>query len=380
MHIAIDARFLGPEGTGLGRYIEQLLLALEQVPSEHHFVVLLRPENIDLYQPSNDRFAKLLAPARWYTVREQLVIPRVLASANVDLVHFGHFNVPILSSVQKPFVVTVHDVIKHEHYDSSASTRSHIVHGIKHMAYGLTMRRAVLGASRIIVPSTYTKNKLGVLYPQVVERTNVIHEGVDGSHFSRPVSEAEKKRVADRYGITGRFLLYVGNSYPYKNVDLLLRSLQQLPSDIALVNPCARSVFYDRLEQKAASLGLSRRVVLPGYVPDDDLRVLYAMAAMYVFPSFSEGFGLPLLEAMAAGLPVISSNAASLPEVGGDACLYADPHSVEEFTGSIIRLLDDARLRTTLVERGRERVQQFLWKTTAEQTLAVYDAALSHNM
>lgn len=374
MRIGIDARFLGPEGTGLGRYIERLLHHLQEIEDEHEYVVFLRPQNQALFTPTNPRFTKVIADARWYTVREQLLMPRLIRRAKIDLMHFGHFNVALFS--RTPFVVTIHDIIKSEHAARSASTRSAFVYRVKHLAYEWLMHHAVTKACRVLVPTDFVRSKVLERYAVSPEHVLTTYEGVDASFAVRDISEERKQTVLQQYGIRAPFLLYVGNSYPYKNVKLVLDALPQLPQELTFVNPCARSVFYDRLAEDVRVRGLQERVVLPGYVPDEDLAVLYASAALYVFPSLSEGFGLPALEAMQAGLPVAAARASCLPEVLGDAAAFFDPMSTEDFVSVVSRVFASSEERAALRQKGFERVQRYPWRRMAEQTRAVYQACL----
>ena len=375
MKIGIDARFLGPEGTGLGRYIERLLHHLQDLEQEHEVVVFLRPENESLFTVRNPLFSKAIADARWYTVKEQLLMPRLIAQNKIDLMHFGHFNVTPLSG--RRFVVTIHDLIKSDHADRSASTRSALVYKTKHMAYELLVRYAAMNACRVLVPTKFVRQKVIDAFDMDPDNVIVTYEGVDTSQLTREVSEEERQRVLEKYGIDRPFLLYVGNSYPYKNLDLILDALPQLPSEYVFVNPCARSTFYDRLSQNVKERGLENRVVLPGYVPDEDLAVLYASATLYVFPSLSEGFGIPALEAMASGLPVAAASASCLPEVLGDAAAFFDPHDPKAFADTVNQLLSSEEQRAALRVKGVERLKRYSWRKMAEQTRSVYTDCLT---
>ncbi len=375
MRIGIDARFLGPEGTGLGRYIERLLHHLQELDhDEHDYVVFLRPGNEALFTPTHPRFKKAIADARWYTVREQRLMPRLIRQERIDLMHFGHFNVAAFSPV--PFIATIHDIIKSEHASRSASTKSVLAYHAKHVAYSWLIRHAITRACKVLVPTDFVRSKVLEHYPVSPERVLTTYEGVDETFALQDISDVRRQAVLAQYQIRQPFLLYVGNSYPYKNLKLVLDALPQLPKDLSFVNPCARSVFYDRLAQEVQTRGLADRVVLPGYVPDADLAVLYASAALYVFPSLSEGFGLPALEAMQAGLPVAVANASCLPEVLGDAAAFFDPADSQDLVQTITRLLASESERTELRRRGFERVKRYSWRTMAEETLDVYRSCL----
>src|SRR4030042_4583674 len=153
MKIALDARFFGPEGTGIGKYVEKLLVNLEQVDSQNDYYVILRKDNFPLYNPKNPNFKKVLADARWYSVKEQVLLPAVLAKIKPDLVHFPHFNIPLVYPGK--FVVTIHDVIKSEYKGASTTTRALPIYYLKHLGYEVTIRQAIKRAKKIFTPSNF---------------------------------------------------------------------------------------------------------------------------------------------------------------------------------------------------------------------------------
>lgn len=373
MHIAVDARFVGPQQTGLGRYTEELLKSLEKIDRRNRYTVLLRREALDYYRPSAKNFTTAEADFQWYTFGEQIGMLKVLRRLHPDLVHFCHFNVPIV--YRRPFVVTIHDLIKDEFKGQESTTRSRLVYALKHRAYSWVSRHAILRSRYILTPSGASRQKILQRYRVPGDKVVVTHEAAD-KRFARyrelQVTEAEREQLAQKYHLKFPFLLYVGNAYPYKNLDRFLSALKRLPPTINFVNPCARSVFYDRLAETARVKGLAERVILPGFVPDADLAKLYRLAVAYVFPSLSEGFGLPLLEAQMAGLPVVASSAPPLPEIGGEGAIYFNPYDIANMARQIGRLVQEAGLRQQLVARGIANAKRFDWDRTARQTLAVY--------
>lgn len=377
MKILIDARFLGPEGTGIGRYTEKLLENLQALDKTNDYWVVLRSANFDLFQPTNPNFRKIIADARWYSVKEQFLIPKILLSIKPDLVHFPHFNIPV--TYRGKYVVTIHDLIKSDFASSSASTKAPLVYWAKHFIYERVVRKAISGAKYVIVPTHTIKDKVTRQIGTNPEKIMVTYEAADDKFFKWGEEKLTGNKVSEvlsKYHINKPFIIYVGNAYPYKNLDRLLMALKLLPSNISLVNPSARSVFYERLADKARAEGLSERVILPGFVPDEDLAVLYRAAQDYVFPTLSEGFGIPALEAMASKLPVVCSDIPVLREVCGDNALYFDPLNVGDIAQKITQVLDDKKLRETLISEGLERSKQFSWRKMAAQTLKIYEEAV----
>lgn len=377
MKIVIDARFLGPEGTGIGRYTEKLLENLQVLDKINDYWVVLRSSNFDLFQPINPNFRKVIADARWYSVKEQLVIPKLLLAIKPDLVHFPHFNIPV--AYRGKFVVTIHDLIKSDFADKSATTRMPLVYWTKHFVYERVIRQAAGRAKRIIVPTNTIKDKVVSRLGTNPDKISVTYEAADEKFFrwgEGKLSPEKAQEVLKKYHISKPFIIYVGNAYPYKNLDRLLLALKLLPLKLSLVNPSARSVFYEKLADQARSEDLTDRVILPGYVSDEDLSILYRSAESYVFPTLSEGFGIPALEAMASGLPVVCSDIPVLKEVCGDNALYFDPHDEKDMAEKINLILSDKKLRAALIKEGLERAKQFSWRKMAAQTLRVYEEVL----
>lgn len=385
MRIGIDARFFGPVGKGLGRYTERLIENLEgvapqargegRVPLE--FVVFLRKENFDLYQPASPRFRKVLADFPWYSLSEQLRFPPLLRRERIDLVHFPHFNVPVMTPC--PFVVTIHDLILFRYPTRRATTLSAAMYGLKYAAYLLTIRLAVRRARKILVVSEYTKRdvirSLGVP-PEKITVTYEASDGVEAGQLSMPGTlDMRAKKIGKPY------FLYVGNAYPHKNLERLLTVFKRLRNDgleAQLVLVGKMDYFYERLKTEAKKLELleSDDAVFYGYASEAELAELYRRARAYVFPSLLEGFGLPPLEAMRYGTPVAAADSSCLPEVLGDAATYFDPENEEAMSDAMRRIFSDEALRAALSARGFERVKRYTWKDCAERTYQTYLSSL----
>lgn len=371
MRIGIDARFYGSVGKGLGRYTERLIHHLHDVaPPEDAFTIFLRRENWAHFTPPDRRFTKQLADYHWYSVAEQRHMPALVRSAGVELMHYPHFNVPLRAPT--PFVVTIHDLILTHFPTRRATTRGVLAYWLKHLAYKVTLSRAVARASHILTVSQFTARDIQQYFGYDPKKITVTYEAVDAFP-----SHANDVQLLGQFGLPPRYLLYVGNAYPHKNLELFIRALQQLPTlvqDVHLVIVGKADYFLTRLQREFQQAGLAHRVHFTGYVDDATLGTLYRNATAYVFPSLYEGFGLPPLEAMASGTPVLSSNAACMPEVLGEAALYFDPHSVTSFLDALVRLTSTPGERERLVRAGEERVRAYSWKHLAAATLQVYHA------
>ncbi len=385
MRIGIDARFFGPVGKGLGRYTERLVENLERIGSQHapqargerpiplEFVVFLRKENFDLYQPTSPRFRKVLADFPWYSLSEQLHFPPLLRREGIDLMHFPHFNVPILTPC--PFVVTIHDLILFRYPTRRASKLNAAMYGLKYAAYRLTIRLAVNRARKIIAVSEYTKRDVMRSLGVPEEKISVTYEASDGVEAGQLMMPGTLDPHAKN--IKKPYFLYVGNAYPHKNLERLLAVFKRLrtrglESQLVLVGKI--DYFYERLKKEAAHLGLLEEgeVVFYGYATEAELAELYRRARVYVFPSLLEGFGLPPLEAMRYGTPVAAADSSCLPEVLGDAATYFNPEDEEAMADAMTRIFSDDALRATLAERGLKRVERYTWKDCAERTYHIY--------
>lgn len=374
MRIGIDARFLGPEGTGIGRYVDRLIENLEKIDKNNYYIVFLRKANWHLFNSRSENFSKVLCDAHWYTLKEQLILPLVAGRAKLDLLHIPHFNIPV--AYRGKMIVTIHDLTKSEFKDQSSTTHNRGIYQLKHFFYEKVVSLAVRKASHILTPSEYVKKKLQEHLKVDAEKVTVTYEAADPKFSQwreKPLSEGQKRQVLYKYNIREPFLIYVGNAFPFKNLDRLLEAMKSLDPEIKLINPSVRTVFYERLASKVHRLGLEHRVVLPGYVPDEDLSVLYRSASVYVLPSLSEGFGLPALEAMASGLAVACSDIPVLREVCDEAAAFFDPYSPKSLASVINKVLREKELREDLISKGLERVKDFSWEETAKKTLKVYE-------
>ncbi|MEI7452097.1 MAG: glycosyltransferase family 1 protein [Candidatus Falkowbacteria bacterium] len=390
--IGIDARFYGPLGKGLGRYTQEIVDNVINIDKDNEFVVFLSKDNFDelLIAPEDiHRVKKVLATPRWYTLQEQLVMPYLILQERLDLMHFPHFNVPILTPVK--FIVTIHDLILTKFPTVRASTLHPLIYKVKNLAYRFVISTAMRRAQKIIAVSDFTKDDIVSQFGIVPDKISVIYEGV--SNLSKGSDSLFVKKLDDsdtleRLKISGQFILYVGNAYPHKNLEKLLNifaDFHKNNGDIKLVLVGRHDYFYNRLIDLARQLGLYSgkndydAVIFPGYVPDVELGVLYKKALFYIFPSSYEGFGLPPLEAMAKACPVLSSNRSSMPEILGDAAYYFNPEDDVDFLKKMNEFKSDELLRQELVARGLKLIKKYNWWECASATLEIYKKVLYGN-
>lgn len=382
--IGIDARFYGPLGKGLGRYTQEITdNIVNHIDKENDYVIFLSLENLAEFiipEGEEGRIQKVVVPYRWYGLKEQLLFPLMLLKYKLDLVHFCHFNVPIL--YPKKFVVTIHDLILTKFPTLRASTLSPLMYRVKDLAYRIIISSAVKRSSLIIAVSEFTKNDIIERFKASPNKIIVTYEGVanlskgNDSLFAKKVVPHEILSLTD---LTRPFWLYVGNAYPHKNLEWLLevfRSFNRRHPDSRLVLVGKEDYFYKRLKDYTKARHLEKVVFFPGYVPDRDLEILYQRALAYIFPSLYEGFGLPPLEAMAKGCPVLSSNQASLPEILGQAAWYFDPKNDKELLALMEKIEDNSNLRQELTVKGLAWVKKYSWWECAASTAIAYQKVL----
>lgn len=378
MRIGLDARFLGPESKGLGRHSYKLIRELETIDTENEYIVFLRKFNYDQFIPRNANFHRALADIPWYSVEEQIRFPRILNTYNLDVMHFLHFNVPIL--YKRPFVVTIHDLILLDYPTRKNSTRSALTYRLKHEGYKRVIRHAVTRSEHIITTSQFTKDTIHFHFPVPKQKMTPIYGGVDTQSFG--ISEQSTQGgdpTIDFSLVPYRYVLYVGNAYPHKNLEGLLRVFARLIRNTAyqhwkLVLVGKEDYFYRRIQALIQDLGISDSVVLTGFVSDTALTELYRQAGLFVFPSLYEGFGFPPLEALSAGTPALVSNYTSLPEVCGDVVEYFDPQNTEVWLQKLMYVLDNLDdIRQTQQRASPDLLNQYSWRTMAQQTLNVYN-------
>lgn len=372
MRIGIDARFWGPRESGIGRYVDRLIAHLHRLDSQHEIVIFLRHEAVAHWPYQHPRWKIVPVGARWYSLREQLEMPYRFGREKLDVLHVPHFNVPVLYFGK--LIVTIHDLILDEFPTERASTLAPLLFRLKLMAYKFVLGSAVHRAKQVITISEYSKQALLKQFPGIAKKITITYEAVD------PLPAPSTWEQITAHGIEKPYFLYAGNAYPHKNLERLVGAFAEhvkANPSTHLVLVGKRDFFSKRLEGFVRERGIPH-VTFFGYASDAELHALYRHCQAYFFPSMSEGFGLPGLEAMMCDAPVFAARASSLPEIYAEAAEYFDPQSVPEITQSMDWALHDILLIQRLRLAGRTRVEQFSWSKMAEETAAVYEQVLHH--
>jgi glycosyltransferase involved in cell wall biosynthesis len=366
MKIGIDCRLWGE--TGVGRYIRNLVLHLQKLDNKNEYVlfILSKDRTEIVRQIQNDKFKLIEANIKWHTLAEQIKFPQVLNKENLDIVHFPYFSVPIFYN--RPFVVTIHDLIINHFSTGRASTLAFPIYNLKLLAYKFVLSQASKKASKIIAVSNATKDEIIDHLKISKEKISVTYEGADEKILN------VKNRKPE---INGRYFLYVGNAYPHKNLERLLKAFETLNSDDKLVLVGKEDDFYKRLKQIAAGMNLSEKVIFKQNIGDEELSNLYKNAAAFVMPSLMEGFGLPMLEAMANNCLVLASNIPSLREICADAAIYFDPYNIKDIAEKMSKVYSDNMNNNSQKQKGLGRVKLFSWKKMAKETLEIYENSVN---
>ena len=376
MRIAIDYSAAVNQRAGVGRLVRNQVLALAEFDKVNDYrLIYARPNRDSLPQfPHARNFARreVGIRERWLTImwhRARVPLPADWLSGPVDVYHSPDFVLPPLRHARG--ILTVHDLaflMRPECAD--ARLRAYLEEVVP---------RSVQRADFIIADSENTRNDLVVLLGVHPASIAVVPGGVE-ERFA-PVLDAHQLQRARRHLGVGNapFVLAIGVLEPRKNLNRLmdafgaLKERAAVPADLKLVLAGGKGWLFDGIFQHHSASPVRDDILMPGFVPDEMLPAIYSAADVLAFPSLYEGFGLPILEAMACGTPVVASRASCLPEVAEGAALMVEPTNVDELSTALEMLLVDAQLRSRLIDQGRQRASQYTWRVAAERLLGVYE-------
>lgn len=370
--ILFDGRFLSLSHAGIGRYSCELLKHLiPQDPTQKY--ILLVNEGVKF----DEEFAKILTERevpvdivetdiKHYSLAEQTRLPGLLKSLKPDLVHFPHFNHPVL--YKGKFVVTIHDLTLSQYAERGGK--------IKKYAYSWVISHAARKSTKILTVSDFVKNDIARVFKIPKSRIVTTYNGVD-KNFCK-ITNPRALKQTEKYGIDKPYLLYVGQWREHKNLIRLIEAFYEISNNkkfqdkLDLVFAGRPDPKFPYLITKVKELNLQNNVKFTGFVEDADLPVLYNNAEMFVFPSLSEGFGLPGLEAQSCGVTLVASNRTCFTEIFGSGAVYFDPENVPDMVEKITKVLEQPQLRSELVEKGFKNASRFSWEDVAGRTLEVY--------
>jgi len=378
MHVAIDYTAAVRQQAGIGRYTRNLVRNLADVDARNQYTLFVAggwgqgdglgawPPNFRVRAvPVTDRVLNIV----WQRLR--IPLPIQIVTGRFDLFHAPDFVLPYVANA--PALLTVHDL-------SFLRVPQHFVPGFRDYLEG-AVSRGVSRANHILADSESTRSDLVDLMRVRGDKVSVVYPGVE-SRFSRIEDGQLLAEVRERYQLPNRFVLGLSTLQPRKNFDGLVDAFQLLLSqhgdkeemaNLHLVICGGLGWMYGEIQQRVHRHGLEARVHFAGFVQDVDLPALYSLASVFAFPSWYEGFGLPVLEAMACGTPVVAADNSSLPEVVGDGGMLVDASSSDELASALMQLLSNRDLRVVLKRAGLAQAAKFTWPLAASALLATYE-------
>jgi glycosyltransferase involved in cell wall biosynthesis len=369
LRIAFDARAIREGKSGVGVYAAGLIEALTRLDGRDEYTVIA---NRGFRPPApGPRVAMTRLSLEDHPLGdlwEQFVLPAYLRRNGFDIYHSPTFHGPFVFKGAKT-IVTVHDLVTFLFPETQPRAFA---------AYSRFMTRAAVRASSgVIVPSESTRRDLVRLLKADEGRIHVVPYA-HGGFFAPVKNPSMLLGVRERFGLPERFVLFVGSLEPRKNAVMLVKAYSAIrrdgiPHKLVICGGAGWLNEKERVLKAVADEGLGADVLFTGYVRDELMPAIYSMAEVFVYPSLYEGFGFPVLEAMACGCPVVASNVSSIPEVAGDAALLVGPADLSGLKDAVSRVLTDGGLRGRLIEAGLRRAREFSWEKTARETVRVYE-------
>lgn len=378
MRIGIDGRYIQDHFPGIGRYTYNLACELPAVDPANEYVLYIDTaqtnSRFDLGALSTPNLTIVPVAAPVFSPRTQTTLPLQLAQDRLDLFHSPYYVMPYL--LPCPTVVTMYDLNSARHPETLPSRRSRY-------AFKIATWLAIRASKAILTISFFAKRDLMDFYQVPPEKITVTYLAADPRYRSGIANHPRAAMIAQKYGLPSRYALYVGINKPLKNLVRLVEAWARLvergrwnesDTGVRLVLAGQEDRRFPEVRDRVSQLGLERHVQFLGAIDEEDQPYLYTRAELFVFPSLLEGFGLPVVEAMACGVPVVCSNSSSLPEVVGDAAVTFDPLNVGAMADALNLMLTNEDLRKTLAQRGLARAQSFSWQRMAAETARVYRA------
>ncbi len=364
--IGIDARLSGKQHAGIGRYTENLIKGLltlnlsknNQTPV--NFVIFFstykQAKEVLGDLEKADHLRIVIANIKHYSFQEQFCLPKIYQQAKLDLLYVPHWNAPIF--YKGKLAITIHDLLWHEQKGTGATTLKAWQYYLKYVAYRYITKTIAKKAQVIFVPAATIKKTVLRYYPFVKNKIIISKEGLANVYQS-----ALKKQNPPAHRIKKQ-LIYTGSLYPHKNLKVVIKSLSKIPKYKLLI-ASSRSIFQDQIQALVSRYKVKKQVSFLGYVTDQKLLTLYQESMALVQPSFSEGFGLTGIEAMAAGLPVLASDIEIFREIYQEAAFLFDPHSCEDFLQALSEL--ELSNRKNIINKGYKIASQYSFEQMAQE-------------
>lgn len=365
MRIGVDLRMAGLE-YGIGRYSFELVRKIIELDRDNEYFLFVR--DLELFAKTNFEFRQNInlvkADFKHYSFGEQFGFNRLLNKYHLDLVHFLNFNVPLM--YEKPFVVTIHDVI---HHRLPGTKKSHFLH---RLAYRAVMRHAVFSSRRIITVSEFSKKEILDIFKVPASKIAVVYEAAT----TVPITDSDVSQVKQRFDISKAYLVFVGVMERKKNLLNLAKAFDILKDkfnlNVQLVLAGKQDPHYPEISEQLKQIKYRKDLIMTGVVSEKEKYALYKGSVAFVSASLFEGFGLPGVEAMSLGIPLVVSNTEVFNEVYDNGAIYFNALDPEDIALKINFLLSDEKYRSLIANNAYTRAQYFSWDLAAKKTLAVY--------
>jgi glycosyltransferase involved in cell wall biosynthesis len=371
MRIGIEAqRLFRKKKHGMDIFALELIKALQKLNTPHQFFVFVRPDADDSIIKETPNFKIVRTEGAPYPVWEQIKLRKAIKEYKLDMLHCTANTAPLNCPV--PLITTLHDIIYLE--------KLNLIQGTMYQRIGNLYRRwnvprSVQQSKIITTVSNFERKRILDHFKLPAEKVVTVYNAV-GDHFVKVTDETKLAQVSKKYNLPAKYIFFLGNTDPKKNVRGVITALALLKQKGQLTLPVVipdleRSYLLHILNEINAA-SLLDDIVLCGYIPNEEIPAIYSNAVMFLYPSLRESFGIPLLEAMACQVPVITTNSSPMTEVAGDAALFAEPHLPESIAEKIVEMLNSESTRNELIQKGLERVKLFSWEKTAQKMVQLY--------
>ena len=376
MRIGIEAqRLFRQHKHGMDRVAMELIKNLQVLDKENEYFIFVKPDEDNKVISNTENFNIVEVQGGFYPYWEQFKLPKLAKAYNCDLLHCTSNTAPI--NLQIPLITTLHDLIfKEDSVINQLTSGRSWYQKLGNLYRRLIVNNVVKKSKQLITVSNFEKQNIANTYNLNSSKITAIHNGVN-KNFNSEIRDCQKEKIKLKYRLPENFLLHIGSTDPRKNTARVLKVFYKY------VNTCSEDIKLVLVGLNEAKLNtvlkeiglgneLKDKLVLTGYVEDQDLPVIYNLSEMFLFPSLREGFGIPIIEAMACGVPVITSNTSAMPEVAAGAACLVDPTNTDCIYMAIEKIRSDDAYKKLLIQKGFKRYKSFSWENAAKKVLEIY--------
>ena len=376
MRIGIEAqRLFRNHKHGMDRVALELIRNLQIIDTKNEYFIFVKPDEDNTVIKQTENFKIVEIPGGPYPLWEQFKLPRIAKLYNCDILHCTSNTAPY--SKKTPLITTLHDIIYMEGSISKLLTsKASLYQKFGNLYRRIIVSRVVKNSKRLITVSNFEKENITNFLKLENNNIQTVYNGVNKT-FKVSIDANQISRVKTKYKLPENYVLHIANKDPRKNTKKVLIAFKEYlkitnSTQKLLMLGCKKDDLKIMLKEIDA-MDIYEHIILTGYVSDEDLPIIYQLSELFLFPSLREGFGIPIIEAMACGVPVITSNTSSMPEVAGNAAYLIDPNKTEEISQGILKIMADNTFKKQLIEKGLKRSKEFTWNNTALKVLKQYN-------